>query len=118
MREAAFGGHGGGGSAVPSRHVESPADEEGDAMDASRADGMHSPELVLTLGVGAGLESELFVGCVLVKTWPNVVTSLPQYLKLAVTFNLAVFLKLTYWVVARGGNVIPSSCLSGWCFID
>lgn len=101
----------GGESAAPSQHMESPTDEEGDAMDASRAHGVHGPEPVLALRVGAGLESGLFVGWVLVKTPPNVVTSQPWYSKLAVTFNMAGFLKLTHWVVARGGNIIPSFCL-------
>jgi len=99
-------------------HMEAPADEARDAVDASRAHGVHGPEPVLALGAGGALESGLFVGWVMVKTRPNVVTSLPWCLKLAVTFNMAGFLKLTHWVIASGGNIIPSSCLSGWCFID
>lgn len=103
----------GGGSAPLSRDVESPMDEGRDAVDASRDHGVHGPEPVFALGAGVGLESGLFVGWVLVKTWPNPATFLPWYLKLAATFKVAGFLKLRHWVIARGGNIFPHSCQEG-----
>lgn len=33
------------------------------------------------------------------------------YLKLAATFKVAGLLKSSHWVIARGGNITPSSCL-------
>lgn len=122
-QELPFEGHSfwrmqGGGSAPPSRDVESPMDEGRHAVDAIRDHGVHGPEPVFTLRAGVGLESGLFVGWVLVKTWPNPATFLPWYLKLAATFKVAGFLKLRHWVIARGENIFPPSCLSGWCFVD